>query len=215
MKQGLRPPCRRRNTQGTAAIRIRATQARDAALHRALQTTCMANNYYNYLREHVFDDRVGREFAVTIAIHRWLHFLSPCAVMRLVQVDSYVATKSVVASRPTTAPRRAENHFQHTLTEIIRPPSDIWSTVHLQRHGSGHAYGFWHRFKLPKSTHVDVQQDVFVGGRGSDRSTESFKRLRAMSVATCAWCGKVASKLRCKRHHPKWRRVSDLVRLGV
>ena len=80
--------CRRRNTQGTAAVRIRAAQARDAALHRTLETTCMANNYYNYLREHVFDDRVGRDFAVTILIHRWLHFLSPCAVMRLVQVGS-------------------------------------------------------------------------------------------------------------------------------
>ena len=121
----------------------------------------------------------------------------------------------VVACRPTTAPLRAENHFRHTLTELIRHPSDIWSTVRVPRHGRGHAYGFWHRFKLPKSTHVDVQQDVFVGGRGSDRSNVCFKRLRAMSVAACAWCGKVESKLRCKQQHPKWRRVGDLVRLGV
>ena len=42
-----------------------------------------------------------------------------------------------------------------------------------------------------------------------------FKRLRAMSVDTCAWCGKVESKLRYKQHHPKWRRVGDLVTLDV
>ena len=50
-----------------------------------------------------------------------------CAVMRLVQLDSYVATTCVVASRPTPAPRRAENHFQHILTELARPPSNIWT----------------------------------------------------------------------------------------